>query len=305
MQLRSLHYFDAVARCRSLRQAAALLHIVPTALSRQIVQLEHELGAKLIERSPKGVRLTAAGELLAEQASRTLKELDRVRERIDDLRELGAGHVSLYVTEGLAAGLVAPVLARLTRDHPRLRFTLCIQSAPAIVRALREGVCDIGVAFFIDEEEGIERRRVGRLEQCMIVAPSHPLANAQRVSLATLAAQQLALPDQGYGVRRTLDALAKVAGVEIDPAYVTASIEMQKALARSGAAALVLPRLAVAHECVQGEFVAVPIDEPRLSRVAIDLCVPAHAQPGFAVVETLARLAHAFDEGGVAQTCAA
>lgn len=58
---RALRYFDTVARCRSLRQAASQLHIAPTAISRQIDLLEHQLGAPLIERGPNGISLTAAG----------------------------------------------------------------------------------------------------------------------------------------------------------------------------------------------------------------------------------------------------
>ncbi|GGJ78906.1 LysR family transcriptional regulator [Pseudomonas matsuisoli] len=305
MQLRSLKYFDAVARCRSIRQAAERLHVAPTALSRQIAQLEYDLGASLIERSPKGVRLTPAGELLAAQAERTLGELHDLRDRITDLRELGAGHVSLHVSEGLAAGLVAPVLAELGRDHPRLRFSVTIASAPAIVQSVREQSCDIGVAFFIPEEEGIVRTRVGQLDQYLIVGAEHPLARFESVRFEALLGLPLALPDTGYGVRRTLNRLAEARGTLLRPAYVTPSIEMQKSLLRARAAALVLPRLAVEHECASGEFKALAIEEPALRNVTLDLCTSARAQPNAAVQATLDRFEQAFrEEEGVALMCA-
>lgn len=304
MQLRSLKYFDAVAHCCSLRQAAEKLHIAPTALSRQIAQLEHDLGATLVERSPKGVKLTPAGALLAAQAQRTLGELGHLREQISELRELGAGHVALHVTEGLAAGLVAPVLAALGRDYPRLRFTVSFASGPAIANAVRDEQCDIGVAFFIAEQDGIQRKRIGQLEQCLVVMADHPFAQCETVAFEQLFELPLALPDCGFGLRQTLDRMAEDRGLALRPAYVTPSIEMQKALLRARAAALVLPRLAVAHECAHGEFVAVPIDEPALRAVTLDFCVGANARQSFAVRVTLERFEQAFAAEGVARMCA-
>ena len=140
---RALRYFDTVAQCHSLRQAAAQLHIAPTAISRQIDLLEHQLGAPLIERGPNGISLTAAGELLAAQAQRTLRDLERVQEHIADLKGLRTGRVSLQVAEGVVAGLLAPALANMGLRYPHLRFDIGTASASHMVEALRRGDADI------------------------------------------------------------------------------------------------------------------------------------------------------------------
>jgi DNA-binding transcriptional LysR family regulator len=90
MQLRALMYFDELVRTSSMRQAAENLNVAPTAISRQIENLEYHFGAPLVERSARGVKLTAAGELLAARAGRTLRELDHVGQLIEASRACSA-----------------------------------------------------------------------------------------------------------------------------------------------------------------------------------------------------------------------
>ena len=94
MQIRALIYFDELVRTNSMRQAAENLNVAPTAISRQIENLEHHFGTQLVERSARGVTLTAAGELLAARAGRTLRELEHVHQLIEDLKGLQRGRVS-------------------------------------------------------------------------------------------------------------------------------------------------------------------------------------------------------------------
>ncbi|MCK2182783.1 LysR family transcriptional regulator [Halomonas getboli] len=298
MHWRALHYFDTVARCRSLREAAARLHIAPTAISRQIDLLEHQLGAPLLERGPGGIRLTSAGELLAVQARRTLRDLERVQEQIGDLKGLRTGRVSLRVAEGVVAGLLAPVLAELNERHPRLRFDIQIASAGGIVEALRSGDADIGLTFFMPRHDDIQPLASGRLEHHAVMAPGHPLAEAGELILAELAEHPLALPDEHYGVRQALDAAARERGVTLTPTFHAASLETQKALAMAGAALLILPPMAVARECRDGQLVSVPLAPGELPPTRLDLCVHRHRPRSFASEACLGLLASALQDLG-------
>ncbi|KIZ46209.1 LysR family transcriptional regulator, partial [Rhodopseudomonas palustris] len=96
MRFLALRYFNEVAKLGSIRKAADRLHVAPSAVSRQIAQLEHELDAVLFERSKMGVQLTSAGEVLARQSNRIFRDLERARTEIDDLRGLRRGEVSLW-----------------------------------------------------------------------------------------------------------------------------------------------------------------------------------------------------------------
>jgi DNA-binding transcriptional LysR family regulator len=124
----TLRYFNEVAKLGSIRKAADCLHVAPSAVSRQIAQLELELAAVLFERSKVGVQLTAAGEVLARHSHRIFRDLDRARSGIDDLRGLQRGEVSVWVIEGFCLGLAtrpagqlpSPLSRRLLQDPNRL-----------------------------------------------------------------------------------------------------------------------------------------------------------------------------------------
>ncbi len=290
---RALRYFDTVARCRSLRQAATQLHIAPTAVSRQIDLLEHQLGVPLIERGPNGIRLTAAGELLAAQAQRTLRDLERVQEHNADLKGLRTGRVSLQVAEGVVAGLLAPTLAKMGQHYPHLSFDIELVSASQMVEALRRGDADIGLSFFMPRHDDIVTFASAELHHHAVMAPDHPLAAASEVSLYTLAEQRLILPDESYGVRQALERIAHQAGIVLAPTFKTASLETQKALALNGAGVLVLPPMAVARECQLGQLVSIPLASSELEAARIDLCVYRHRQRSFATEACLSLLARA------------
>ncbi|MDT8895225.1 LysR family transcriptional regulator [Halomonas sp. I1] len=291
MHWRALRYFDTVARSHSLREAAARLHIAPTAISRQIDLLEHQLGAPLIERGPGGIRLTAAGELLAVQARRTLRDLERVQEHISDLKGLRTGKVSLRVAEGVVSGLLVPVLGELSQRHPQLQFDIQIASAGQVVEALRSGDADIGLTFFMPRHDDIQPFASSRLEHHAVMAPDHPLADRAALRLAELADHPLALPDEHYGVRQALDEAARRQGVTLNPSFHTASLETQKALAMAGTGLLILPPMAVARECRDGQLVSVPLARGELEHTRLDLCLHRHRQRSFATEACLGLLA--------------
>nr|WP_298249697.1 LysR family transcriptional regulator [uncultured Halomonas sp.] len=295
MHSRALRYFDTVARCHSLRQAALRLHIAPTAISRQIDLLEHQLGAPLLERGPEGIRLTAAGEILAEQARRTLRDLERVEARIADLKGLRTGRVALRAAEGTVAGLLAPVLAELNREHPRINFEISIASACGVLTGLRAGEADIGLGFFMPPRDDIERVASAELEHCAVMAPGHPLAQRGQLTLMELIDVPLALPDERFGVRQALERAAKARELSLLPTFDTASLETQKALAMEGSALLLLPAMAVARECRLGLLVAVPLCAGELERARVDLCVYRHRVPSFAMEACLERLVTALE----------
>lgn len=293
MQWRALKYFDTVARCRSLRQAAARLHVAPTAISRQIDQLEHQLGTALLERTHEGVRLTPAGELLAEQASQTLRDLERVEARIAELQGRCTGRVAIQVSEGVVPQVLAPALTSLQAEYPQLEFDISIASAGGVIEALRSGEADIGLAYFLPQRDDVVRLATAELEHYAVMKPDHPLAWAAPLALSDVAGYPLAVPDDSFGLRQALDSAARDKGLHMQVAFTTQSLETQKALAREGAAILLLPMMAIARECEAGQLVAVALHPDELEQTRVDLCVYRHRSPSLAVRTCLARLEEA------------
>lgn len=116
MHAKVVRYFVEVVRAGSIRKAAEQLHVVPTAVNRQILNLEEELGAPLFERIHNTLKLTPVGEIVLAHARSTLRDFDAVRQRIEEVRGLREGEASLATMAGLAGAFrrsaisVAPVI---------------------------------------------------------------------------------------------------------------------------------------------------------------------------------------------------
>ncbi|CAN7588716.1 LysR family transcriptional regulator [Pararhizobium sp. LjRoot238] len=287
MQIRALIYFDELVRTNSMRAAAENLHVAPTAISRQIENLEYYFGTSLIERSARGVTLTAAGELLAARAARTLRELDHVRQLMDDLKGLQRGGVTVFASGAVVANLLAPALADFSLLYPKVRFEVIIASAYRSIEAVSNAEADIAVTLFAPPLAGSKVRLRSEVTYDVIAAADHPAARHSEISLRALAPYPLAVPDQSFGARQAFDALFAREGLTLDPIFITNSLEMQKELVLRGAAITLLPALAVSRECQAGQLVAVPVAGSKGVRTPLDLCVAPDRQLSFAAAKLL------------------
>jgi DNA-binding transcriptional LysR family regulator len=251
-------------------------------LTRHIEQLEYFMGAALIERSPRGVRLTAAGELLAAKLDRTISELDHVGRLIEDLKGMRTGSVSVYAGEGIAAAVLLPAVTAFAEQFPGVRFDIRIGSARQAVRALDDASCDLALTFFAPESDRVAVVKRVWLPQLVIVAPHHPAAGLVNADLPSLAGYDWALPSGEYGVRGAITRAATAAGVSIVPKFQVASLEVQKQLIRHAGAIGLLPRVAALEEINAGTLIAVPLVDSTQVSTSVDLCVGRDRQPTFA-----------------------
>lgn len=285
MQLRALMYFDEMVRTGSMRAAAENLNVAATAISRQIENLEHYFGTQLVERSSRGIRLTAAGELLAARAGKTLRELEHVHQLIDDLQGLQRGRVVIYANGATVANLLAPVLAQFSLKFPKLRFEVLITSARQAVEALSNAEADLVVSLFAPKIAGVKVRLRSEITYDLVASARHPVAALADISLKEIAALPLALPDKSFGARQAFEEQFAKVGVELDPVFVTGSLELLKELVLREAAVTLLPRLTVQREVDMGLISAIPIAGGKAVRTSIDLCVAPDRQLSFSAAK--------------------
>src|SRR5580704_1570058 len=133
---RLLTYVDAVARHGSIRKAADALNVASSALNRQILDLEWDLGSALFERLPRGVRLTAAGEVFLAYSRQAISELKAVASQIEELRGMVRGQVGVAAVESVAAQLLPAAITRFQATHPNVRFNVSIGVPEALTVAL-------------------------------------------------------------------------------------------------------------------------------------------------------------------------
>lgn len=273
MRFLTLKYFNAVAKLGSIRKAADRLHVAPSAVSRQIAQLEHELDAVLFERSKSGVRLTAAGEVLARQSHRIFRDLDRARAGIDDLRGLRRGEVSLWVIEGFVTGLLPSILAEFQRRYPAVAFKVQTASTDRITEALLEDEADIGITFNASPRAEIETIAEFPEPISCLVAGDHKYAGRKSLTLEEICKEPLALPDHSFGIRQSFE--RTVARHKLVPRVLvtTNSLELTNTMAVTGQFIAFKPALAVITQLGSGQLRAIPVADAELASARSSISV--------------------------------
>ena len=144
---RLLKYLDEVARLGSIRKASARLNVASSAINRQILALENELGAPIFERMPRRLRLTATGEVLIAHVRETLKGHQRVEAHIEALKGLTRGEVTIATMNGLAAGPLPRFLSSILDAHPRVHIRLRVLPLDQMTNAVLTGEADLALTY--------------------------------------------------------------------------------------------------------------------------------------------------------------
>jgi DNA-binding transcriptional LysR family regulator len=222
---RILRYVDEVARCGSIRKAAERLHVTASAMNRRVADLEDELGAPLFERKPRGVRLTAAGELFVRYAREQATDLERVRSQIEDLKGLRRGTVRIACSQALAHAFLPAEIAAFRAVHPLVAFEVKVLDHERAIAALASYDTDLVLVFrppFLATFQPLMR-----LPQRLValMGADHPLAANRTVRLRDCAAYPVALAERSIGGRQLLDEVAERAGLKFSTVVESNSFE--------------------------------------------------------------------------------
>ncbi len=257
--LDSYSIFDEVAASGSMSQAAWNLDLDVSVVSRQIATVERAFDCTLFERHRRGVRLTEAGVAVAQHVHRVLQLEGRLREDLDDLRQLRSGSIRIAATDGAISGPISRTIAAFVRQYPGVQLELFRASSEQIVPSLHRGDAEFGAGLDILDEPGIEI--VGRLPDVLsaAMAPDHPLAQRREVGLSELKGEAIGTFERNSGVGRTLQRLA-AEGVRAGRSIlVTNSLEALKQMAASGAGIALLCPHSIEAELREKRLVAVPL----------------------------------------------
>jgi len=192
MELRHLRYFIGVAEEENVSRAALKLHVSQPALSRQIRDLEEELGFLLLERSAKSVRLTEAGRVFLTEVRAVLQ---RVEDAVKTARAIATGSGELHVgyAPSLTARILPPTLRAFQTELPNVRVKLHDFSTEEMLAGLRDGKLQIAFVVRLTPAmlRGLRFEELARDSICLAVAPKHRLAGRRTVSLAEVAREPL------------------------------------------------------------------------------------------------------------------
>ncbi len=266
-----LRYFLEVARLGSIRAASERLNVAASAISRQVRIFEDEFGAPLIQRSVRGVELTAAGGAFLIYAKAVEAERVRARQSIDDLNGLKRGHVRIACIDGIVAGPISDIIAAFHTQYPGVTFDLRTMGTEAVVDEIRNADADIGIAFQPTTTEGVHVVHRVVDPMCVVFRADHELAGARTVTLADAMRFPLALPDTSFGIRRMIDSACHKQKIKPVIVLETNSIEGLRGFARSGAGLTLLPYFTSRRDVETNTVVAVPLDDNDFQDPTIDI----------------------------------
>src|SRR2546422_754765 len=193
MELRHLRYFIGVAEEENVSRAALKLHVSQPALSRQIRDLEDELGFLLLERSAKSVRLTEAGRAFLTEARAVLQRAEDAVKAARAIATGGRGELHVGYAPSLTARILPPTLRAFQAELPNVRVKLHDFSTEEMLAGLREGKLQIAFVVRLTPAllRGLRFEELARDLICLAVAPKHPLAARRTVTLAEIAREPL------------------------------------------------------------------------------------------------------------------
>jgi DNA-binding transcriptional LysR family regulator len=266
MNRNHLALFHAVAQAGGISRGAAAARVSQPAVSKQIAELEGALGVRLLERLPRGCRLTEAGKILADHAHRWLSlEQDAVR-AIEEYRGLKCGRLAVGASLTIGGYLLPEVLAEFHRRFPDIELQLEIANTQRIQRALLEGSIELGLTEGPLESEDLESTVFFQDELVAIAPTGHPLLKKGRVPIREICREPFILREEGSGTRAVVERALRRNGLKIKPLLSLASPEAIKNAVAAGMGIAIVSKLIVALELQAGSLGVISLKDLTIQR---------------------------------------
>ncbi|MEF3273658.1 MAG: LysR family transcriptional regulator [Chloroflexus sp.] len=246
MELRHLRYFEAVARHSHVTRAAAELHIAQPALSKQISQLERELGITLFDRVGRSLRLTEAGEALLPYARAILAQVEAARAAMAERIGLKAGRVAIGAPPTVGAHLLPPLLAAFHQRYPGITLRLHEAGLYSLLDLLEAGLTDLAVVALPVQDEALAVTPLLNEPLVLIVSLLHPLAGRGEVTMAELRNERWILSPASYELREATLKACREAGFTPQTVMEGGETETLVRFVAAGLGIALVPALAVA-----------------------------------------------------------
>jgi DNA-binding transcriptional LysR family regulator len=266
---RALLHFDTIRRCGSIRQAARQLHLSSSALNRQLLAIEAQVGFHLFERLPSGLRLTPAGEAMARHAIHVMQDAQRMTAELEALRGLHAGHVDLFTVEALTHSFVPTVLNQMAERYSNVTFRVGIGGSRFAATRVIDGDADVALGFIHERQVGLKQWAVAPFELGVAIPPEHPLARLKSVRFSQCMRFPMVLPSPELTLR---DALVPMLAAQTEPPKVileTGSFDLMRQIAIHGRALVFVNRFGIEDELHARRLVHIPLKDAAPSLLGI------------------------------------
>ena len=228
-----LKYFVEVARCGSIRKAAQNLYVASSAVNRQILKLEAEMGTDLFDRLPNGIRLNAAGERMLQHIRATLNDFHLMRGELDELKDERTGHVSVAAMDSLFVDLLPAAVEEFSGQYPAVTYAITAVTPWDVASKVLSGEYDVGITFISKLPAGLDVMTQVALPPGVVMASSHPLARKDVVSFADCRSHAFLRLEDAFPCRRRVAEVLRILG-SADPSVTCNSTLLLKRLIVTG-----------------------------------------------------------------------
>jgi len=261
-----LRSFLTVARCLNFTKAAEQLMLTQPAVSRQIRQLERELGVVLFERLGRTVQLTDAGRELVSLGEQLIGQVDRVAEAVRRFgtTETGLLRVGASTTPGYY--LLPPILGRFRRAHPGVELHFTVENSLAIERRILHNELDLGFVGLHPTGGALQVESIADDEIVCFGPDDHSLSTRKRVTPKSLEDQTWVVREKGSATRQLFEQWLNNTGAAMHKTIELDSPEAIKALVREGVGISFISILGITEELRRGQLKRINLPRPRLTR---------------------------------------
>ncbi|MGD0225337.1 MAG: LysR substrate-binding domain-containing protein [Terriglobia bacterium] len=248
MEIHQLRYFLAVARFQSFTRAAEHEHVAQPSLSQQIRKLKHELGAPLIDRMGRRIRLTALGERFLEHTRRVLIDLEGARQDVDEMLGLARGHMAVGVIPTIAPFLLPQALARFARDFPTISISVREDLTHSLLAQLAEGEIDLAILSLPVKGPEFVAETLLPDRMLLAVSPRHHLwRKRQPVTLRDLTREPFLLLKEGHCFRDDVLQVCNVSRLNPHVVFEGGQFDTLVGMVAAGAGVTLLPEMSRRH----------------------------------------------------------
>ena len=244
LKLKDLRYLVAVADTRHFGRAAERSFVSQPTLSAQLKKLEEYLGVQLIERAPKRVQLTAAGEEVVERARRILEASDEIVDLARGHSDPLAGRLRLALLPTIGPYLLPNVAARLRKSLPRLELMLYEYQTDPMLEKLHSGEIDVGILALPVPMDGLESWELYKEPFTVAVPSTHRLAQRNSIRIEDLSHETLLLLEDGHCLRDQALDICSGSDVHEKQDFRATSLETLRQMVAAGVGITLLPELA-------------------------------------------------------------
>jgi len=262
LRLKDLHTLQMVAEVGSMARASQRLALSQPAISKAIADMEHTLGAPLLDRSARGVELTEHGRVLVERTRVIFDEMQQGIKEIEHLADPTQGEIRIGAIEPVAV-VLSDIIDRLTRRYPRITYQVTVGDTDMLARRLRDRALDVVLTRWnaLTQADDLVAETLYTSILAIVADKAHPLATRKRLALADLMHEQWALPPRDSFLGRVVAELFERKQLSLPPSIVTTTSTLMRLNLMAGGRFLsVLPTAMLRHRSYKPWLRALTVD---------------------------------------------